>query len=71
MALTNYEQERVIGQTFGNEEFQNAIRKRVPENHTFKAFPIQFIQKNSSQIFDILVNAQVFYFFLCIIKIKK
>lgn len=66
MALTNYEQERLTGQTFGNEEFQNAIRKRVPENHTFKAFPIQFTQKNSDQIFNTLLNAQVnqSYFFL-------
>lgn len=41
-ALSNYEFERISGQTFANEEFQSAIKNYVPEGHTFKAFPIQF-----------------------------
>jgi centrosomal protein CEP76 len=40
-ALTNYEIERVTGQTFCEEEFQMAIKGYIPAKHTFKAFPIQ------------------------------
>ena len=41
-ALINYEHERLGGQSFGSEEFQSSIKNYVPENHTFKAFPVQF-----------------------------
>lgn len=39
-ALSSYELERLTGQTFGNEEFSEAIKNIVPDGHTFKAFPI-------------------------------
>ena len=39
-ALSNYEFERISGQTFANDEFQASIKNYVPEGHTFKAFPI-------------------------------
>jgi len=58
-ALANYELERTIGQTFGQEEFQNAIKSYIPENHTFKAFPIQFNHRKPKEMFDTLVNAPV------------
>lgn len=57
-ALTNYEYERVTGQNFGVEEFQTAIRNYIPENHTFKAFPIQFLFMDSSKIFNKLKSSQ-------------
>ena len=39
-ALANYEMERVCGFTVGDEEFQSAISRAVPDKHIFKAFPI-------------------------------
>lgn len=42
-ALANYEYERITEQTFGETEFQEAVRKYIPEKHTFKAFPIQLL----------------------------
>ena len=39
-ALINYENERLGGSTFANEEFQSGIKNYVPENHAFKAFPV-------------------------------
>lgn len=58
-ALANYELERTTGATFGQEEFQNSIKMYIPDNHTFKAFPIQFNHRNAKTIFDTLVHAPV------------
>ena len=59
-ALTNYEHERITGQNFGIEEFQNAIRNYISDNHTFKAFPIQFLFDDSTKIFNKLKSAPVY-----------
>ena len=40
-ALINYETERVMGVTFCQDEFENAIKNYILPKHTFKAFPIQ------------------------------
>ena len=45
-ALAGYELEHKTGLSVGNEEFQHAIRKNVPDGHTFKGFPIQFVHMN-------------------------
>ncbi|CAB3981640.1 Centrosomal of 76 kDa [Paramuricea clavata] len=45
-ALAGYELEHQTGLSVGNEEFQHAIRKNVPDGHTFKGFPIQFVHMN-------------------------
>ncbi|EDV29045.1 uncharacterized protein TRIADDRAFT_18537 [Trichoplax adhaerens] len=45
-ALAAYELERCTGISIGNEEFQHAIRRAVPERHTFKGFPIQFVHRD-------------------------
>lgn len=59
-ALANYEHEKLSGgQTFGTEEFQAAIRNLVPDNHTFKAFPIQFTSKDIRKIITTLKNTTV------------
>ncbi|XP_039593874.1 centrosomal protein of 76 kDa isoform X1 [Polypterus senegalus] len=50
-ALFAYEMERISGVSSGNEEFQDAIRKVVPDGHTFKAFPIHFLHRNSRRAF--------------------
>lgn len=58
-ALANYELERTTGSTFGQEEFQNAIKMYIPDNHTFKAFPIQFNHRRAKDMFDVLLHAPV------------
>lgn len=58
-ALANYELERTTGATFGQEEFQNCIKMYIPDNHTFKAFPIQFNHRKSKEMFEILAEAPV------------
>lgn len=51
-ALAAYELERSTGVTAGNEEFQHAIRKAIPDGHTFKGFPIQFVHRNARRAFS-------------------
>ena len=58
-AVSNYETERTLGVTYGQEEFQYAVKNHIPENHTFKAFPIQFNHRRSIDIFNVLKNAPV------------
>ena len=55
----NYEMERVGGVTFGNEEFQGAVKRYIPRGHTFKAFPIQFNHKNAYHMMLKIKNAPV------------
>ena len=50
-ALASYELERVTGLSVGNEEFQEAVRRAVPNGHAFKGFPIQFVHKNARKAF--------------------
>ncbi|CAF1278742.1 unnamed protein product [Adineta steineri] len=50
-ALSSYELERVTGLSVGNEEFQEAVRRAVPNGHAFKGFPIQFVHKNARKAF--------------------
>mmetsp|Transcript_4441 Transcript_4441/g.7571 ORF Transcript_4441/g.7571 Transcript_4441/m.7571 type:complete len:168 (-) Transcript_4441:47-550(-) len=58
-ALSNYEFERVSGQTFANEEFQASIKNYLPENHTFKAFPIQFTHYDTERMIYNIYNNKV------------
>ena len=57
-ALTNYEVERVTGQTFCEQEFQSAVKNYIPLKHTFKAFPIQVTTLDPIEIIEILKNNQ-------------
>ncbi|XP_067367603.1 centrosomal protein of 76 kDa isoform X2 [Channa argus] len=50
-ALSVYELERCTGVSCGNEEFQDAVRRAVPEGHTFKGFPIHFLHCNARRAF--------------------
>lgn len=50
-ALAAYEIERNTGVTAGSEEFAHAIRFAVPDGHTFKGFPIQYLYRNPRRIF--------------------
>lgn len=51
-ALVNYELDRIGGVTYGNEEFQQSIKRYVPEGHTFKAFPSQFLGLKPNEIMN-------------------
>uniref|UniRef100_A0A8C2Q0Y9 Centrosomal protein of 76 kDa n=1 Tax=Cyprinus carpio TaxID=7962 RepID=A0A8C2Q0Y9_CYPCA len=50
-ALSAYELERCTGVLCGNEEFQDAVRRAVPDGHTFKGFPIHFLHRNARRAF--------------------
>lgn len=50
-ALAAYELEHSTGVSAGNEEFQQAIRRAIPDGHTFKGFPIQFVHRNARRAF--------------------
>ncbi|KAK2844111.1 hypothetical protein Q5P01_010770 [Channa striata] len=50
-ALSAYELERCTGVSCGNEEFQDAVRRAVPDGHTFKGFPIHFLHCNARRAF--------------------
>uniref|UniRef100_A0A4W3H9A6 Centrosomal protein of 76 kDa-like n=1 Tax=Callorhinchus milii TaxID=7868 RepID=A0A4W3H9A6_CALMI len=50
-ALAAYETERSAGVSAGNEEFQDSIKRAVPDGHTFKGFPIHFIHRNARRAF--------------------
>nr|XP_042699052.1 centrosomal protein of 76 kDa isoform X4 [Chrysemys picta bellii] len=51
-ALAAYELERTTSISAGNEEFQDAIRRAVPDGHTFKGFPIHFVYRNARRAFS-------------------
>lgn len=59
MALSAYEVERVTGVTCSNDDFQNAIRQAVPDGHTFKGYPIQFIHRNARKILATCMKSPV------------
>ena len=48
--LASYELDRVVGATFGNADFQCAIRRNVKQGECFKAFPTCFSHTNSSMM---------------------
>jgi centrosomal protein CEP76 len=58
-ALASYENERVTGLSVGNEEFDQAIKLAIPDGHSFKAFPIQFIHRNARRIFAACLKSSV------------
>lgn len=58
-ALSSYETERLTGITAGNEEFQQAIRRAVPDGHTFKGYPIQFVHRNGRRAFSSCLKSPV------------
>ena len=58
-ALSSYELERVTGLSVGNEEFQEAVRRAVPNGHAFKGFPIQFVHKNARKAFVFSLKLEI------------
>lgn len=64
-ALSAYELEHSCGVSTGNEDFQDAIRRNVPEGHTFKGFPIQFIHTNARRAFATCLKAAICEEIIC------
>eukprot|EP01112_Ceratiomyxa_fruticulosa_P014986 TRINITY_DN4355_c0_g1_i2.p1 TRINITY_DN4355_c0_g1~~TRINITY_DN4355_c0_g1_i2.p1 ORF type:complete len:624 (-),score=98.42 TRINITY_DN4355_c0_g1_i2:51-1922(-) len=57
-ALSLYEMERILGVGIPNDEFQQSIKRAVPENHTFKGFPIQFLHRSPSRMMLAFLRAK-------------
>ena len=58
-ALASYETERTTGLSVGNEEFDQAIKLAIPDGHSFKAFPIQFIHRNARKAFAACLKSAI------------
>lgn len=58
-SLSNYENERITGQTFATDEFASGIKSTVPNGHQFTAFPLQFTTKDAGKIFARLQHLEV------------
>jgi len=59
-ALWSYEVERCSSvANIGNSEFQDAVKRNVPEGHTFKGFPIQFHHHDASRMFCTCLKSNV------------
>ena len=43
----------------GNEEFDQAVKLSIPDGHSFKAFPIQFLHRNARKVFAACMKACV------------
>lgn len=64
-ALAAYELEHSTGVSAGNEEFQQAIRRAIPDGHTFKGFPIQFVHRNARRAFATCLRSPVCEEIIC------
>ena len=51
-ALAAYELERATGLVPGKAEFEDAVRRIVPDGHTFKAFPIHFNHRQAHRVLE-------------------
>lgn len=58
-ALASYETERLTGLSVGNEEFDQAVKLAIPDGHSFKAFPIQFIHRNARKAFAACLKSPI------------
>jgi centrosomal protein CEP76 len=58
-ALSAYEMERLAGVPFGNEEFQQSIKRNVPEGHTFRGYPIVVNQRSPTRVMESFRRAQI------------
>lgn len=56
-ALAAYEAERVSGVVVPPTDFQQAVRRAVPEGFTFKGFPIQFNHTHAERIWRALCDS--------------
>ena len=59
MAVNAYEINDIYDTAPGNQEFQSAVKRAVPDGHTFKAFPLRLHSTDPSTIFSALVNKPI------------
>ncbi|GAB5359886.1 hypothetical protein AAMO2058_000580700 [Amorphochlora amoebiformis] len=57
-ALAAYEAERCTKTTYGNPEFQQAIKRNIPVGHVFKAVPFCFNHRNPRRMFTAFLGLQ-------------
>ena len=59
-SLTSYEIEKSCGvANVGNDDFQDAIKRAVPEGNTFKGFPMQLLHCNANKVFKSCMKSAV------------
>uniref|UniRef100_A0A8C4PY17 Centrosomal protein of 76 kDa n=1 Tax=Eptatretus burgeri TaxID=7764 RepID=A0A8C4PY17_EPTBU len=58
-ALAAYELERATGLVPGKAEFEDAVRRIVPDGHTFKAFPIHFNHRQAHRVLETALSYPV------------
>ena len=59
-SLVSYEIEKSCGvANVGNDDFQDAIKRAVPEGNTFKGFPIQLLHCNASKVFKSCLKSAI------------
>ncbi len=58
-ALCAYEMERLTGAAFGNEEFQESIKRNVPEGHTFRGYPIVVSERSPNSVLGVFRRATI------------
>ena len=59
-SLVSYETEKSCGlPNVGNNDFQDAIKRAVPEGNTFKGFPIQVLHCNAKKVFKSCIKSAV------------
>jgi len=58
--LIAYESDRAVGCSFGNEDFQNAIKRMVNKGECFKAYPTCFCYTHIPSIISMLRRTNAF-----------
>ena len=58
-ALYSYETERLTGSAVGGAEFQLAIKRAVPQAHTFRGFPLHFTHQHAPTMLSALLRSEV------------
>ena len=58
-ALASYESERLTGHSIDAPHFADAVRRIVPNGHTFKGFPHHFLNADARYIFSTWLRDEV------------
>ena len=51
--------ERLTGAAFGNDEFQDSIKRNVPQGHTFRGYPIVVNDSSPASVLGVFRRAQI------------
>eukprot|EP00727_Mastigamoeba_balamuthi_P000314 m51a1_g1028 putative centrosomal protein of 76 kda (719) ;mRNA; f:660303-663841 len=58
-ALWSYEMERLVGTPVCSGDFEQSIKRAVPDGHTFKGFPISFSHRSPMKMLTALLKSPV------------